>query len=238
MVGPVHWAITARAGRAYNSEPGRRVWGTLGMLRAMATAVRTEMDLAVLALVSSLPFRGFGLGRLPTSAERTAASQAGPASTTAKPRGGGSPPRGNLGGAVATAPAGVRGRTAQPNTCRSSPRWSSSAACTTYCGVHHGSESAGTVGGGSQRYHGSTGSPHLRRVHLESMDIAAAGMGVRSTRARLEIRAPRPGPLATPGGGCHHAAPILGPPVACWRHRAAHSPRRFKLPYYHHGRQR
>ena len=49
-VGPIHWAIAAGAGRAYNSEPGQQVWGTLGMLRAMATAVRTDTDLAVLAL--------------------------------------------------------------------------------------------------------------------------------------------------------------------------------------------
>ena len=31
--------------------------------------------------------------------------------------------------------------------------------------------------------HGRTGSPHLRRVHPESMDVTTAGMGVRSTRA-------------------------------------------------------
>ena len=49
-VGPIHSAMAAGAGRAYNSEPGQQVWGTLGMLRAMATAVRTDTDLAVLAL--------------------------------------------------------------------------------------------------------------------------------------------------------------------------------------------
>ena len=32
MVAPIHWAIAAGARRAYNSEPGQQVWGTLGML--------------------------------------------------------------------------------------------------------------------------------------------------------------------------------------------------------------
>ena len=31
-VGPIHWAIAAGAGRAYNSELGQQVWGTVGML--------------------------------------------------------------------------------------------------------------------------------------------------------------------------------------------------------------
>ena len=48
---PIHQAIAAGDGRSYNSKPGQQVWGTLGMLHAMATAVRTETDLAVLALV-------------------------------------------------------------------------------------------------------------------------------------------------------------------------------------------
>ena len=49
--------------------------------------------------------------------------------------------------------------------------------------------------------HGRAGSPHLRRVHLESMDVAAAGMGVRGARARLGIRAARPGPWPHPLAG-------------------------------------
>ena len=61
-VGPIHWAIVAGAGRAYNSEPGQQVWGTLGMLRAMATAVRTDTDLAVLALAVFCACHGLRVG--------------------------------------------------------------------------------------------------------------------------------------------------------------------------------
>ena len=60
--GRIHRAIAARAGRAYNSEPGQQVWGTLGMLRAMATAVRTDTDLAVLALAVFRPCHGLRVG--------------------------------------------------------------------------------------------------------------------------------------------------------------------------------
>ena len=49
-VWPIHCAIAAGAIGAYNSEPGQQVWGTVGMLRTMATAVRSETNLAVLAL--------------------------------------------------------------------------------------------------------------------------------------------------------------------------------------------
>ena len=61
-VGPVHWAIAAGVGRAYNSEPGQQVWGTLSMLRAMATAVRTDTDLAVLALAVFSACHGLRVG--------------------------------------------------------------------------------------------------------------------------------------------------------------------------------
>ena len=40
----------SQLGRVYNSEPSQHVWGTLGRLRAMPTALRTETDVAVLAL--------------------------------------------------------------------------------------------------------------------------------------------------------------------------------------------
>ena len=47
---PILWAITAGAGGVYNFEPPQLVWGTLGMLGTMATAVRSKTDFAVLAL--------------------------------------------------------------------------------------------------------------------------------------------------------------------------------------------
>ena len=46
----MHWAIVAGDGPAYNSELGQQVWGTLGMLRTMTTAVHSETDFAVPAL--------------------------------------------------------------------------------------------------------------------------------------------------------------------------------------------
>ena len=49
-MGPIQWAMAAGAGRVYNSEPRQQVWGTLGMHRTMATAVRSETDFAVLTL--------------------------------------------------------------------------------------------------------------------------------------------------------------------------------------------
>ena len=47
---PIHWAFASGAGGAYNSEPGQQIWGTLGMLRTMATAIRSRTDYAILAL--------------------------------------------------------------------------------------------------------------------------------------------------------------------------------------------
>ena len=75
-VGPIHWAIAADAGRAYNSEPGQQVWGTLGMLRAMATAVRTDTDLAVLALAVFSACHGLRVGEV-ASIRRADVSQPG-----------------------------------------------------------------------------------------------------------------------------------------------------------------
>ena len=75
-VGPIHWAIAAGAGRANNSEPGQQVWGTLGMLRAIATAVRTETDLAVLALAVFSACHGLRVGEA-ASIRRVDVSQPG-----------------------------------------------------------------------------------------------------------------------------------------------------------------
>ena len=59
---PIHRAIAAGAGRAYNSEPGQQVWGTLGMLRIMATVVRSKLDLAILALAVFSVCHGLRVG--------------------------------------------------------------------------------------------------------------------------------------------------------------------------------
>ena len=151
-VGPIHWAIAAGAGRAYNCEPGQQVWGTLGMLRAMATAVRTDTDLAVLALTSSVPVTVCGSERLPVSAGLMSASRAGSVSTTARPSGASSPPGWGPGRSAGDRPCWrAASCSAGPSSCPSSPRQSSSAACTAYCGERHGSGSAGTVGGDSRQ---------------------------------------------------------------------------------------
>ena len=157
-VGPIHWAIAARAGRAYNSEPGQQVWGTLGMPQAMATAVRTDTDLAVLALAVPVPVTVCGSERLLASAGLTSASRAGSASTTARPSGAGSPPGWERGRSAGDRPCWrAASCSAEPSFYPSSPRQNSSAACTAYCGVRHGSESAGTAGGDSRQQ------PWLRR---------------------------------------------------------------------------
>ena len=66
----IHWAVAAGDGQAYNSEPGQQVCGTLGMLRTMAAAVRTEADLAVLALAILSACHGPRVGEA-TSVRRT-----------------------------------------------------------------------------------------------------------------------------------------------------------------------
>ena len=86
------------------------------------------------------------------SAGRMAASQAGSLSTTARPRGGGSQLGWKPGQSGGDKPCWhARSYRAGPNTCHCPPRQSSSAACTAYRGVPHGSESPGTVGDDSQR---------------------------------------------------------------------------------------
>ena len=49
-VGPIHWAIAAGAGQAYDIEPKQQLWGTLGMLRTMLAMVRPVIDFTNLAL--------------------------------------------------------------------------------------------------------------------------------------------------------------------------------------------
>ena len=58
----IHWAIAAGARRAYNLEPGQQIWGTLGMLCTMATAVRSETDFAILALAIFNACHGLWVG--------------------------------------------------------------------------------------------------------------------------------------------------------------------------------
>ena len=59
---PIHCAIAAGAGWAYNSEACHQVWGTLGMLRTMATAIRSVTYFAVLALAVFSVCHGLRVG--------------------------------------------------------------------------------------------------------------------------------------------------------------------------------
>ena len=63
---PIQWAIGTGVGRAYNSEPGQQVWGTLGMLQTMAAAVRSETDFAILTLAVFGVCHGLRVGEAAT----------------------------------------------------------------------------------------------------------------------------------------------------------------------------
>ena len=149
---PIHRAIAAGAGLAYNSEPRQQVWGTLGMLRTMATAVRSETDFAVLALAVFSACHGLRVGEA-ASIRRTDVSQPGwSSSTIARPRGGGSRPSWEPERSGGDRPCWhVGSYNAGLSTCHSYRRRNSNAACTSCCGVPHGWESPGTFGDGSQR---------------------------------------------------------------------------------------
>ena len=184
---PIHWALTAGAGRAYHSERGEQVWGTLGMLRATATAVRTQTDLPVLALCLQCLSRCAGRGgcQHPQSGHQPAKLDVllRPQDQEAMD----SRQAGNPGGAVATGPAGVRDRIAQsliPATLLPGRTRVPHALLTV--GFTMGRSRLALFEAALSSRHGRTGSPHLRRVHLELMDIAAAGIGVRSIGQRVK----------------------------------------------------
>ena len=108
--------------------------------------------------------------RLPASAGLTSATRAGSASTTARPSGAGSPPGWGPGRSAGDRPCWrAASCSAGPTSYPSSPRQSSSAACTAYCGVRHGLGSAGDV-----------------------RDIRAASNRRRRPRVRVRLRLRKP----------------------------------------------
>ena len=159
---PIHWAIAARAGWAYNSELGQQVWGTPGMLRTIIAAALSETDFAVLTLAVFSVCHGLRVGDSQAASIRTSdISQPGWISFYDRQ----TKRRWILarlgvwrsGGDKACWHAGSS--SAEPNTCHSSRRLSSNAVCTSSCGAPCGRGSPGTAGDDSLRQPWSHSAP-------------------------------------------------------------------------------
>ena len=86
-VGPVHWAIAAGARWAYDTEPRQQLC-TLGVLRTMSSAVRSNTNFAVVALALLSVCHCLRVGE--AARKLTSARLADSASTTAETRADGS----------------------------------------------------------------------------------------------------------------------------------------------------
>ena len=138
--------------------------------------------------LSSVPATAFGLGRPQASAGPTSASQAGSASTIARPRGGGSRPSWEYGQNGAIGPPGVRDRTAQgpvPTTLLGGRARAPYALPTV--GHPMGGSHLALLEAALSGNHGRAWCTHHCCVHPEHMVLATTGMGIRRSGARLGV---------------------------------------------------